>query len=186
MKKKLLTIICLFFVCIFSYAQEIEEPDFIGEVAVVKDGKSIGILEKNTVKMKTKAGASVYLTGIGAVKTRITVEGCCAKTIIKNSDDFKFIIRAVDNNTDPISIISIFRFEGKKNERRAEMSSVTTFGGGSANNLDYVSFSAKKYGTSSYSVVINEKRAGQYGIIVRNPNSLDEKNVIVASFAIEE
>jgi hypothetical protein len=185
MKKILFTIVCFISVCLFSYAQEVEEPDFTGEVLLVKNGESVGILEKNTVKVKTKAGASLYLTGIGSVKSRITVDGCCAKTVVKSSDDFKFVIKAVDNNTDPLAVISIFKFEEKKNERRAEMSSVNTFGGGSSNNLNYVAFSAKKYGTSSYIVTLNEKQAGQYGITVRNPNALDEKNLIVASFAVE-
>jgi hypothetical protein len=168
-----------------SYAQDIAEPDFIGEVIAVKDGESTGLLEKNTVQLKTKAGASLYIVGVGSVKTRITVDGCCSKTTFKTSDDFSFIVKAVDNNTDPISIISIFKFEEKKNERRAEMSSSTTFGGASSNNLEYLRFSAKKYGTSSYILTLNEKPAGQYGIIVKNPNSLDEKNLIVATFAIE-
>ncbi|MDR2126923.1 MAG: hypothetical protein LBP63_08850 [Prevotellaceae bacterium] len=185
MKKVVLTIVCFISVCLLSYAQEIEEPDFTGEVLVVKDGESLGILEKNTVKVKTKAGASVYLTGIGSVKSRITVEGCCAKRVLKSSDDFKFVIKAVDNNTDPIAVISIFKFDEKKNERRAEVSSASTFGGGSSNNLNYVEFSAKKYGTSSYLITLNEKQAGQYGITVKNPNALDEKNLIVSSFAIE-
>ncbi|MDR2292242.1 MAG: hypothetical protein LBE11_02050 [Prevotellaceae bacterium] len=186
MKKILLTIICCISVCLFSYAQEVEEPDFAGEVLLLKNGESVGILEKNTVQIKTKAGASIYLTGIGSVKSRITVEGCCAKTTVKSSDDFKFVIKAVDNNTDPIAVISIFKFEEKKKERRAEVSSASTFGGGSSNNLNYVTFSAKKYGTSSYLITLNEKQAGQYGITVKNPNALDEKNLIVSSFAVED
>jgi hypothetical protein len=186
MKKILLTIVCLASVCLFSYSQEAEEPDFVGEVLLLKNGTALGILEKNPVKVKTKAGASVYLTGIGSVKSRITVEGCCAKTTVKSSDDFKFIIKAVDNITDPLAVISIFKFEEKKNERRAEVSSASTFGGGSSNNMNYLTFSAKKYGTSSYIVTVNEKNAGQYGITVKNPNALDEKNLIVSSFAIED
>ncbi|MDR1983609.1 MAG: hypothetical protein LBQ28_02145 [Prevotellaceae bacterium] len=186
MRKKLMTIVCSAFVCVFSYAQDnIAEPDFIGEVIAVKNGEPAGLLEKSTVKLKTNAGASLYLTGFGAVKTRISIEGCCAKTTFKSSDEIQFIVKAVDNNTDPISIISVFKFDEKKKERRAELSSASTFGA-SSNNLDYLSFSAKKYGENSYIITLSEKPAGQYGITVKNPNSLDEKNLVVATFAIEK
>jgi hypothetical protein len=181
MKKILLTAICIFAAYIFSYAQEdIAEPDFIGEVAVVQNGKSTGILEKNTVKIKSTNLANI---GFGTAKSHIIIEGCCAKTVLSEGGDWQFIVRAVDNNTDPLSIISVFRFKEKKKERRAEVASATIFGS-SSNNLDYIEFTGKKYGTNSYLVTLKEKVAGQYGIIVTNPNARDEKNIIVASFAI--
>ena len=38
----------------------------------------------------------------------------------------------------------------------------------------------------SYLITLKEKPVGEYGITVRNPNSLDEKNIIVASFGIDQ
>lgn len=88
--------------------------------------------------------------------------------------------------SDPISIISVFELTKKGKNRRAELSSASTFGGASDNNLEMVPFSGKKYGESSYMITLKEKAAGEYGIIVRNPNTLDEKTTIVATFGIDE
>lgn len=185
MKKILSITIIILAACIFANAQEIAEPEFIGEVAVVKNGVSLGILEKHTVRTKNNYAGVILFGAFGKAKSKIAIEGCCAKTILKENDDFQFIIRAVDNNTDPLSVISIFAFDQKKKERRAELVSATAFGS-TSNNLKYVDFTAKKYGESSYIVTVSQKVEGQYGILVTNPNTQDEKNMIIASFAIEK
>ena len=51
--------------------------------------------------------------------------------------------------------------------------------------MDYLRFSAEKYGESSYRLTFDERPAGEYGIIVSNPNNVDEKMVIVSTFAID-
>lgn len=187
MKTIVLSSFCILFSCLSVFAQEpVSEPDFIGEVIMVKPDNTTESLEKSTVQITTKAGASLYIVGIGKVKTRINIDGCCARVRVNKDDDFKLIIRAVDNNTDPISIISIFEFEKKGKIRRAELSSSSTFGGVSNNNLEPIEFTAKKYGESSYLITLENKSAGEYGIIVRNPNTLDEKTTIVTTFGIDE
>lgn len=95
------------------------------------------------------------------------------------------IIRAVDNETDPASIISIFKFKSKKNSRKAELSSLTSFIGSSENNLDYVKFEAKKFKQKSYLLTLENIGSGEYGVIVKTPNGLDQKNLIVYSFGIK-
>ena len=50
--------------------------------------------------------------------------------------------------------------------------------------MDYLRFSAEKYGESSYRPTFDERPA-EYGIIVSNPNNVDEKMVIVSAFAID-
>ena len=186
MRIKLLFLISILF-CTGSYAQEtVTEPDFIGEVLVLNPDNSTTPLEKATVKIKTKANASIYLVGMGKVKTKINVDGPSAQVRLHQGDDFKLIVRAVDNNTDPMSIINIFQFETGKKVRKAELSSLSTFGGASSNNLELLPYTAKKYGESSYLITLKEKPVGEYGITVRNPNSLDEKNIIVASFGIDQ
>lgn len=174
------------FACLSTFAQEpISEPDFIGEVIMVKPDNTTTLLEKSTVKITTKAGASLYLVGIGKIKTRIDIEERHAEVRASEEEDFKLIVRAVDNNTDPISIISIFKFDLKGQRRRAELSSLSTFGGNSENNLNTLPFVAKKYGESSYIITPEHNIPGEYGVIVRNPNALDQKTLIVASFGID-
>lgn len=186
MKTLAINYLCILFSFLPASAQDsVNEPEFIGEVILVKPDNTATNLEKTTVQIKTKAGASMYIVGIGKVKTRINIEGKLARTRVNQNDDFQLIMRAVDNNTDPMSIISIFQMEVKGKNRRAELSSMSTFGGNSSNNLELTSFSAKKYGESSYIITLSEKEAGEYGIIIRNPNSLDESTTVVSTFGID-
>ena len=168
------------------YAQEVGEPEFIGEVLVVKAGEEPHLLEKETVMLRTRVNAGAILVGIGKAKTLIMIDGTTAATQLKTTDDFRFIIKAVDNRTDPMSIIQIFRFGANKKQRKAELASTSTFGSTKSNKLEYLPFTAKKFGESSYKITLREKPVGEYGIIVRNPNHVDEKQTIVSTFGITE
>lgn len=123
--------------------QTLNEPDFIGETIIANEDGTTQKLEKNTIQVKTNGNATLYIFGIGSVKSKISIDGCCSKVIYDKSKSPQLIIRAVDNETDPASIISIFKFKSKKNSRKAELSSLTSFIGSSENNLDYVKFEAK-------------------------------------------
>ncbi len=47
-------------------------------------------------------------------------------------------------------------------------------------------FNAKKYGESSYLVVLDNLEPGEYGVTVSNPNVQDEKNTLmIATFGID-
>ena len=163
----------------------VAEPEFIGEVLVVDENGSAELLEKQTVLVQTRMGAGVYLAGIGKAKTKILLDGATAPTRLKSGDRFRFIIKAVDNKTDPMAIISIFSLKATKKNHSAEISSVSTFGSVKSNKLQYLPFTAAKYGESSYLITLREQPEGEYGITVRNPNHEDEKQMIVSSFAIE-
>lgn len=60
--KKTLILLMIFCMGLVSnvYSQTITEPDFAGEVFAVKQDNNVVNLEKNTVQIKTNAGASVY------------------------------------------------------------------------------------------------------------------------------
>ncbi|WP_454058933.1 hypothetical protein [Elizabethkingia ursingii] len=175
-----------FFAFSFTYSQEIQEPEFIGETIAIVDGKEVP-LEKKTIQTKTNANASAYIFGIGKIKTKLTVDGCCSNTKLKSSSKIEFVTKAVDNNTDPKSIVAIFPFsEVTKKSRKLELSSLSTFfGGSSSNNAKYIDFTAKKFGTSSYKITVQNLPQGEYGITVSNPNALDQKAIIVSTFSIE-
>lgn len=174
------------FINIFAIAQStVTEPEFAGEAVVLKKDSTTQILEKQTVQTKTKAGAGLFLTGIGKVKTKITNEGCCSPVRLRSNEPLTFITRAVDNVTDPLAVVTVFKFESSKKDRKAEIASAGTFSGVSQNNLTMVSFNAKKFGTSSYLLKIDPQQPGEYGIIIRNPNNLNQANLIVACFGID-
>ena len=46
-------------------------------------------------------------------------------------------------------------------------------------------FTAEKYGENSYYLTFGDAPAGEYGIIVTNPNNVDEKMIIVSAFGID-
>lgn len=169
----------------FTYAQEVSEPEFVGEVLMLSPDGTVQPLEKSTILQRTRANASAMIVGIGKVKTKIIIDGPAASVRIPADGEHKLIVRAIDNNTDPMRIISVFSFNVSKKNRQAEFASVSTFGSVKNNKLKYLPFTAKKYGNSSYLLTLSEMPEGEYGIIVRNPNSLDESAVIVASFAID-
>ena len=58
-------------------------------------------------------------------------------------------IRAKDNKADPMSIVRVFRMKSTKKNRSAVISAVGSFSVNS-NTMDYLRFSAEKYGESSY------------------------------------
>lgn len=160
------------------------EPEFEGEVVgVFPDGTSKK-LEKHNVRMRT--GAGVYIAGFAASKskTKVLVEGGSASVRFDAAQPIALIVRAKDNKADPMSIVRVFRMKSTKKNRSAVISAVGSFSVNS-NTMDYLRFSAEKYGESSYRLTFDERPAGEYGIIVSNPNNVDEKMVIVSAFAID-
>lgn len=167
--------------CIFAQAPEIPEPDFIGEVITIHPDGNPGKLEKETVLLRTRANASATIFGIGKAKTKLIIDSPEAAVRLRGEQDIRFIIKAVDNATDPISIINIFRFDVSKKKRLAEVSSVSPFGSVKSNKLERPRFSAEKYSGKSYLLSLTDKPAGEFGITVSNPNNRDEKDMIVPS-----
>ena len=161
------------------------EPEFIGEIVTVRPDGTVAKLEKQSVQMRTRANASAVIFGIGKAKTKLIIEGPKAGVRLTAGQPASFIVRAVDNASDPMSIINVFRFEAKKDKRMAEMASVSSFGSVKSNKLERLSFTGRKFGESSYLITLDETPAGEYGITVSNPNNLDEKQVIVSTFAID-
>lgn len=51
------------------------EPEFIGEVFHLAPTGQTTLLEKQRVVVKTKAGASMYIVGIGKAKSKINIKG---------------------------------------------------------------------------------------------------------------
>lgn len=172
---------------LFSQTQiDVKEPDYIGEViSIQNNGETIIPLEKKSTKIKTKAGASMYLTGIGKIKSKINIEGNTSPVVFKANEPLTFIVKSFDNKSDPLSIISLVKFETTKKARKSELSSVGTFSGSSTNNQNHIEYKAKKYKDSSYELHVDSLAVGEYGIIVANPSATSNSNLIIACFSIQ-
>ena len=182
--RKILLFAAMSFLGMSVYSQTTVEPEFIGECMLLKPDQSTVLLEKHMTQTLSAMNAGMIITGFGSMKSKLQIEGCCSTTKLKSGDDIQFIVRAVDNNTDPMAIIKIFEFDSSKKFRRAELASVNTFGTTKTNKLHYLNFSGKKYGQNSYLISLKDKPPGEYGITVTNPNALDEKSTIIATFSI--
>lgn len=163
-----------------------QEPDFVGEAVVVRADGTTQKLEKETVMLRSRANAGVFIVGIGSYKTKIVIDSPAAGVRLPASEPFRLIVKGVDNQTDPMAIIRIFALKATKKQRTAEIESLSTYGSHKSNKLKYLPFDAEKFGEKSYLITLREQPVGEYGITVSNPNARDEKTTIVSTFAIVE
>ncbi len=161
------------------------EPDFEGEVVGVYPDGTTKRLEKQNTRIKT--GGSVYVAGfaVNKTKTKVLIEGGAAGVRFRSDEPLQLIARAKDNNSDPMSIVRVFRMKSNKKQRSAVIAAAGTFNT-TSNDMEYLPFEAKKYGESSYLLTFEQRPAGEYGVIISNPNNVDEKMVIVSTFGIDD
>lgn len=161
------------------------EPDFEGEVVGVYPDGTTKRLEKQNTRIKT--GGSVYVAGfaVNKTKTKVLIEGGAASVRFRSDEPLQLIARAKDNNSDPMSIVRVFKMKSNKKQRSAVIAAAGMFNT-TSNDMEYLPFEAKKYGESSYLLTFEQRPAGEYGIIISNPNNVDEKMVIVSTFGIDD
>lgn len=187
MKKILVSaLLCVSALSLCAQDNRTFEPEFIGETNLlcINQNDTVSMpAEKSVGRIKSKAGASVYLFEMGAIKTRIHVEGKNAGCIAPESEQYRLVVKAANNDQDPVSFIRLVRFEIKKKERRCEIAKVSTFGGSSEGVEQQVMYNAKRYGKSSY-LLSADLAPGEYGVIISNPERKDEKQLMVYCFSI--
>lgn len=165
-----------------SLTSNAQEPEFIGEVNIrIKD--STEMLDKEYMSTSSKADAGLSLFGVGSINTEIFVSGKNAKKRVPENTEFSLIARALDNNSDPMSVIRVFQFEMHHNSRRALVSKASVFGN-SNSKFNSLSFVASKYGKSSYRIIFPLLPVGEYGVIVSNPSNLDGKSALIYCFGV--
>ena len=142
MKKILFTLFAL--VLASGIAAQIPEPDFIGEVLAIHSDGTAEKLEKHNVKMRT--GAGVYIAGLAVnkSKTKILVAGSQANVRFAADEPVNLIVRAVDNKTDPMSIVRVFAMKNNRKQRSAVISAVGSFNV-TSNDMEYLPFTAEKF-----------------------------------------
>lgn len=181
----------LFGLC-FSFnakAQDVTvaEPEFAEETLLLVSDTEGVLLKRENGTVKSKAGASLYLTGIGKVKSRLTLPGAKSVNTTKGASTTRLVIKAIDNKTDPNSFVNVFKFDIYMNkERRYQLAEVGTLSKAETNNLSSIDFRAKKYGESSYLIQMDGLTPGEYGIVIGDPNNQNTKNAMkVTTFTVE-
>lgn len=94
-----------------SLKAQVSEPDYVGEAYVLKNDSAIILLDKVIAD---------YTTGVSWSSNSwkahsIEISGDKAQTRFSSGEPLKIVVRAVDNNSDPLAIISIYKFKEKKN-----------------------------------------------------------------------
>lgn len=187
--KKILLVAAM---ALFSFGVQaqvnVEEPEFSEETLLLTSDATAIKLPRESSKLKAKASASMYIVGIGKVKSRITIGSPKSPVQVDKqpSGEYRFIIKAESNSTDPKSFLSFFKFEQKSNRRQAQVGEAGTFSGSEENSLSNYDFVAKKYGKSSYLIKVSGLDSGEYGILIGDPEKLSQKNsFMVTTFGIK-
>jgi len=165
----LLLIICLACASITLNAQttQIQEPEWVSNVIYVNDIVGNGIaLEKQKIYSSTKTSTSLKLIGVGKVSGENCVKGEESPIEIRLANSLQFIVKAESNKVDPAILINIIELESSKDKRCIELASINSLGDSRSGDMDYVSFTAKKYGESSYLITIPEIKIGEFAIIL--------------------
>jgi len=168
MKKLLFTISMM--AAFSANAQSVIEPEYIGQVAVVNTDSTTTLLQKETASMKANSSKFGFIPLPGSSlldksKVNLVVKGAESRTTLQKGR-LTFIVRAEKNDIEPSSVFRIFQFEVKKKNRQFQMAESSLLGGTKSEmSLNNVSYEVKKYGSTSYLVVIDNAEPGEYGVI---------------------
>lgn len=184
MKKLLITLLvtCCTGAALHAQAPEFPEPEFIGQCLAIRTDNTTEQLVQESLAPRHRASTGQKLFGIGKEHIdEMTLNGPRAFVRFKKNDGIAFIIRVPDNRLDPMSSISVFRFKVKKKMRIAEYASVGTFGDRQTNTLERQPFTSRRFGNSSYLIILKGVQEGEYGITVDALGSLT-----VSTFGVDK
>ena len=183
MKEKIILIFVFFStISITSFAQ-ITEPEFIGDAIWVNGNESKHLSQEMG---SYKSGMSILKNSWNLLTLELPNKE--SKIRFPNETRLSFIVKCIENSSNPISIIKILKLDSKRKKRSVEISQDNSgdwMKKSKTNTKNDVTFKGEKYGESSYLVQLKDIEPGEYGIIVSNPNSVDEKRTIVSTFGID-
>lgn len=162
---------------------QVKEPVYIGEAYILKQDSTRFPLDKEIADYTS--GISWTSNSWNALSLEINERK--AKTRLSSAEPLEVVVRAVDNDSDPLTIISIYKLKSKKRKRTVILSvdNSGTLMKSRTNSKDLIRFTGKKFGESSYVIKLENLKPGEYGIVVSNPNNRDEKRTVVSCFGVD-
>lgn len=140
------------------------------------------------------------LGGVGNVSSSVTTAGALAGTkgmdivlegghssyvVPKDMKTISLVIKAKDNELDPMGLYRIVRFNASKKDRRIQWMdfSPALLGSEKVQKSGYVNFVAHKYGEQSYTLTFPEKEMipGEYGIFL---SAVNGTTIPIGTFSI--
>lgn len=175
---------------ISKIAGAVSDLGFAGGMIGASTGSWSG-LQTGVRVMGTAAGvgsaADAVNTLAGVEGMDIAFEGGKSAYAIKNTGkDIKLLIKAENNEVDPMGIYRIVRFKASKKDRRIQWIEFkpALLGGSDAKKKGFLSFTGHKYGNQSYLLTIpaSEIEAGEYGIVYMSVAAAQE--IPVGTFSV--
>lgn len=179
------------------------EPEFINSYCIMTSDDAFVVLpkENGTIKSHQKI-VSNATGGVGNVSSSVTTAGALAGTkgmdivlegghssyvVPKDMKTISLVIKAKDNDIDPMELYRIVRFNGSKKDRCIQWMefSPALLGSEKAQKSGYVNFIAHKYGEQSYILTFPEKEMipGEYGIFL---SAVNGTTIPIGSFSISK
>ena len=201
----IITILCfidlLLLVSKLFSASPIKEPEFINSYCIMTSDDSFEVLPKEIGTIKHHQNTVSNATGgVGNVSSSVTTAGELAgskgKDIVlegphssyvipKDMKTISLVIKAKDNESDPMGLYRIVRFNTSKKDRRIQWMefSPTLFSSKKAQKSGYVNFIAHQYGSQSYTLTFPEYEMipGEYGIFL---SAVNGTTIPVGTFSI--
>lgn len=142
-----------------------------GMIGAATAGSVSGVI--NGVRVASTAGSVASAAGTvsglaGSSGMDVVFKGRHSSYTVQGGQNVRLLIKGEKNETDPMDIYRIVRFNASKKERRIQWIEFESalIGSEETKKAGYVQFTAQKYGEKSYLLTIpaSELEKGEYGI----------------------
>ena len=141
-------------------ATKIPDPAFLNQVYCYR-GDSLLALGRTDGRMENKVKA----LGFGGSQMGYSLEGPRSAIRIPKTDTLRFVVKLAGSMMDPSMMLQLYRFEPKKNNRIALLSSHSRFGG-EEDSKNTVRLDVQTGGANIFILIPAEKLApGEYGFM---------------------
>ena len=178
--RKIYLIIVMCFISVLCYGQI--EPEYEMEPYVFNTtDSSISVpLPCESAFFKAKAGASMYLTGIGKVKSYFYIKGVASSLVLDRNSEI--IINT--GGVSPQQSLSLIKLEILETKRRWKTGEIGSFTGASLNEDNSIAIKYKRYGDDSVIIATKNLQPGEYCLAISNRMSII-KSAKVYTFSIK-
>ena len=201
----IITLLCFINLVLLAFKfltrSPIKEPEFINSYCIMTSDDSFESLPREIGTIKRHENIVSNATGgVGNVSSSVTTAGALAGTkgmdivlegghssyvVPKDMKTISLVIKAKDNELDPMGLYRIVRFNSSKKDRHIQWMefSPVLLGSEKAQKSGYINFIAHKYGEQSYTLTFPEKEMipGEYGIFL---SAVNGTTIPVGTFSI--
>ena len=201
----IITLLCFINLVLLAFKfltrSPIKEPEFINSYCIMTSDDSFESLPREIGTIKRHENIVSNTTGgVGNVYSSVTTAGELAgskgKDIVlegghssyvvpKDMKTISLVIKAKDNELDPMGLYRIVRFNASKKDRRIQWMEFppALLASEKAQKSGYVNFIAHQYGSQSYTLTFpeNEMIPGEYGIFL---STINGTTIPIGTFSI--